>query len=778
MDKKYCTYICTGCGIGDTLNIDNLVEVAGENGHDCKTHPCLCSDEGVDFLKKETESGINALSIAACSKRVNFDIFRFEGCLVDRVSLREGIAWSCSREQFPAPKTEEELADETFVDNIQMAAADYIRMGLARLEKIELPEPYKPETFNRNILVIGGGVSGLTSAIEAAEAGYDVTVVEKEEKLGGYAAKMRKQIPMGDYAKGLVDPVVDTLIQKAENNSKINIKTSTLVARIAGQPGEFVVTFKKPGEKIEFDVPQAVPEEQRYDEKGNPLDVDQIREIYDKINEGRADVLTFDPNGEPFAGVVLAAGWRPAELDKEKFAHLGVDSKDVVTNHEFEELAAKGKLIRPSDGKPAKNVVFVQSPGKEEDDSDFDYTGSVTSMVALKQAKYVRDDYSDGKAYVVYQHMRTPGLMEDFYKEIQQDNGIFLTKGAVNEVKQDGGDLAVSASGTLLGNDVTIKADMVVLASGMVPATYDDAVVNLAYRQGPGFRDNDIFGGYADSNFICFPYETQRTGVYAAGAVRRGMTIEESVEDARGAALKAIQAIESSGRGVAVHPRSGDMTFPDFFFQRCTQCKRCTEECPFGALDDDAKGTPKPNPTRCRRCGTCMGACPERIIGFADYNIDSVGSMIKSIWVPSDWDFDEPPLRILGLVCENDAYPALDMAALHRQNIHADVRIVPVRCLGSVNVIWIKDAMSQGMDGVFMLGCKHGDDYQCHFVKGSELMDIRTSKMGETLDSLGLENERVEQFEVAIDDYDKVPDMINGFVEKIESLGPNPFKGF
>ena len=98
----------------------------------------------------------------------------------------------------------------------------------------------------------------------------------------------------------------------------------------------------------------------------------------------------------------------------------------------------------------------------------------------------------------------------------------------------------------------------------------------------------------------------------------------ETIDDATGAALKAIQCIESANRGVAVHPRSGDQTYPDFFFSRCTQCKRCTEECPFGALDDDEKGTPLPNPTRCRRCGTCMGACPERIINFADYSIDMI----------------------------------------------------------------------------------------------------------------------------------------------------------
>jgi quinone-modifying oxidoreductase subunit QmoB len=220
------------------------------------------------------------------------------------------------------------------------------------------------------------------------------------------------------------------------------------------------------------------------------------------------------------------------------------------------------------------------------------------------------------------------------------------------------------------------------------------------------------------------------------------------------------------------------MTFPDFFFQRCTQCKRCTEECPFGAIDDDEKGTPKPNPARCRRCGTCMGCCPERIINFVDYSIDSIGSMVKAIGVPSEDDFDEPPLRILGLVCENDAYPALDIVGLNRMTYSAEVRIIPVRCLGSVNVIWIKDALAQGMDGVFLLGCKHGDDYQCHFVKGSELAEIRMKKIGEALSSLALETERVAQFQVAIDEYDKIPQIIDDFASLVEEMGPNPFKGF
>jgi quinone-modifying oxidoreductase subunit QmoB len=777
MNKKYGVYICEGCGIGESLNIEKLGEVASDEGKSVKTCPALCGKAGLELLKADVAGGVNTLVLAACSPRVLYDTFRFDGCIVERVNLREHVVWSHPRSEFPAP-TEEQKDDETFIDRVQMLASDYLKMALAKVQKINLPESYKLETLSKKILVIGGGLTGISAALDAAKAGYEVTIVEKEAALGGNAAKWRKQLPTEHPYEKPQAPVIQAKINELASYPGISVKTGTVVARIAGQPGDFTVTFKTPGEKIEFDVPFPLPQEMRVDASGKELEADKLNELYKEYNQGKVDILTFDPNGEKYGAVVLAAGWRPYQPKEGEFAHLGFGAlPDVVTNAQFEEIAAAGKIKRPSDGREAKSVVFVQSPG-QGDDKDFPYAASVTSLVALKQATYVREDYSDGKAYIIYQHMRTPGLTENFYKAVQQDPGIFLTKGQVGQVSKNGAGLIVDADDTLLGQAVQIKADMVVLATGMVPATKDDPVINLAYRQGPAFRDNAIFDDYADSNYICFPYETQRTGIYAAGGVRRSMTTEEAMEDAAGAALKAIQCLESANRGVAVHPRSGDMTFPDFFFQRCTQCKRCTQECPFGALDDDERGTPKSNPTRCRRCGTCMGACPERIINFANYSIDSISSMVKAIKVPSTDDFDEPPLRILGLICENDAYPAFDIAALNRHSWNADVRFIPVRCLGSVNVIWIKDALSQGMDGVFLMGCKHGDDYQCHFVKGSELAEIRVKKIGEALSSLALELERVAQFQIAIDEYDKAPQVIQEFVETIEGLGPNPFKGF
>jgi len=173
MDKKYGVYICTGCGIGESLDVAALSGVADEKGFDCKTHVMFCGADGVALLKKDIAEGVNTLVIAACSRRVNFDVFRFDGCSVDRVSLREGVAWSHPRSEFQ-PLTEEEKGDSDKFDRVQMMAEDYIKMGMARVEKIKLPEPYLVESLSKKILVIGGGMSGLSAALDAASTSSSV----------------------------------------------------------------------------------------------------------------------------------------------------------------------------------------------------------------------------------------------------------------------------------------------------------------------------------------------------------------------------------------------------------------------------------------------------------------------------------------------------------------------------------------------------------------------------------------------------------------------------
>lgn len=744
MAKKIGVYICQGCGIKEAVNSAAL-EAAGKKAPVCKTHEALCSPEGVAMIKQDmAESEVNALVLAACSPRAKVAEFDFPGALIERVNLREFVAWSLE------PNHEETVA----------AAKDYINMGIVKAQKAEVPQPNILPDLNNTILVIGGGIAGMTAAQAAAGAGHQVVLVEKESQLGGFVNKLYKKIPTASVFQEplIVDTDIEKTAKEVQGNANIKVYTSTTVAKTDGQPGLYTVTLSS-GEEIKI------------------------------------------------GSIIMATGWKP--YDATKLGHLGYGvSKNVVTNLELEAIAKAngGKIIRPSDGKEALSVAFVQCAG-QRDPNHLPYCSGMCCASSLKQARYVRQN-KNAVAMVFYKDLRTPGRTELYYKEAQNDPGVMLTKANVLGVSEaSNGNLYVEMESTLFGEKtgekVKVEADLVVLATGMVPTTRapqeyldgltkaaaggDDSkkaylestpepeyILNLKYRQGPELPSLEGALGFSDSNFICFQYETRRTGIYAAGAVHQPMNMAEAQDDAQGAAFKAIQVLDHVARGVAVHPRAWDATYPDPMLMKCTACKRCTEECPFGAIEEDAKGIPNYNLNRCRRCGTCMGACPERIVSFKDYSVDIIGSMLKSVDIS---DEDDKP-RIICLVCENDAYPALDTAAMRRKKLDPAIRFISLRCLGGMNLVWVADALSKGADGFLLLGCKYGENYQCHFVKGSELANTRFSKVSETLNRLQLESDRVQLMQIAINEYDTITDRVNEFAQKVRDIGPNPFRQF
>lgn len=706
MEKKVGVYICTGCEIGNCIDISKLEKVAEKyKSHSCKINPKLCQQESLNVIHKDIENeNLDGIVIAACSPRVFAKEFKFNP-VTERVNLRELVAWT----------------QDAKTENTIMMAEDSLRMGLAKVKSILNPKPFIPENSSSDILVIGGGISGITAAIEGSKAGYKIIIVEKENELGGWAKHLHKQLPLKSPFNYLEEPIIAKKVKEAAENENIEILISASIKEISGQPGEFQVIIENSGQEIKRKV----------------------------------------------AAIVLATGWQP--YDAHKLTEFGYGkTPDVITNLEFEKMAKAGKITCPSNGKIPKQILFIQCAGSRNE-KHLSYCSNYCCTTSLKQAQYIREISKDTAVFVVYKDLRTPGKFEEFYKKAQNDDQIFLTKGEIEKVDVDGEKILVDVNNTLLGEDIQLEVDMVVLAVGMTPNNTED--LNLKYRLGKGLPQ--LKYDFPDSHFICFPYETRRTGIYAAGSVRAPMDIASSMEDACGAMLKAIQTAESTKRGEAVHPRSGDQSFPSIYFQRCTDCKRCTEECPFGSYDENEKGTPIPNPTRCRRCGICMGACPERVISFEDFNVNSVSEMIKAVHIPDE--FEEKP-RILAFVCENDAYPAFDMAGQKRLKYSPYVRIIPVRCLGSVNKIWISDALSKGFDGILQIGCKPGDDYQCHFIHGSELTEKRGENIQEVLQKMMLESERIKTVFVEINDYEKIPKIINDYVEEIELIGPNPFK--
>ena len=771
MDNNVGVYICSGCDIGKSLNVERLVNTAKDSFKPlvCISHEAFCGEEGVNLIKKDiAEKSINKVVIAACSMRAKQDVFNFNPLSIhtERVNLREHVIWI-------SPPND---------NNTQLLAEDYIGMGITRAKKSDFPEPLIQD-LNKTILVVGGGVTGLNAAINSVKAGYNVVLVEKKSNLGGFPySKYKKWETEPPFDKNIyIEESLNELINEVENSKKIKIYKNSKIKSVSGAPGKFNVEIEPADESV------------------------------------KADVIK-----ETIGSIVVATGWKPYDANKLGYLGYGL-TPDVLTNVELEELysdlSGKGKsenftLKRKSNGESVKSIAFIQCAGSR-DEEHLPYCSTVCCMSSLKEAALIRKNNPDANVYIIYKDIRTPGEYENFYRKMQDDEGIFMVKGVVSGVSYDKNNniIDLKVKNTLFGGDIDLNVEMAVLATGMVPNSGEIAcaqdvnlnvnpaagnpvsasgascppsvpvstaqvaksgLLNLTYRQGKEMPD--LAYGFPDSNFICFPYESRRTGIYPAGSVRMPMDTVFSVDDAKGAALKAIQCIEQTSKGMSVHPRSNDTTYPFFDLPRCTQCKRCTEECPFGAIDEDEKGTPKYNPERCRRCGVCMGACPVRIISFKNYSPDIGASMIKSLYIPED-PTDEN-YRILVFACENDAYPALDILGLNKINLSSNIRVIPVRCLGSINNVWYTDALSKGIDGILLLGCKFGDDYQCHFAKGSELASYRMVNLKETLTRLVLEEERIRQIQLEFSDYMKLPEIVEDFVNKVKSLGPNPYKGF
>ena len=735
---KMGAYLCTGCGIGDRLDARQMELTATRDGKAkyCKTSDFLCSKAGVEMIQADIDAGdTNHVVIAACSRRSKNEAFRFEGVALSRANLREGVIWIRPHND-EAQETTQEMAD------------DYIRMACAESRYMRIPISSQEQSLNKSILVVGGGITGMTTAIESAKAGYKVEIVEKSAALGGWMTALYQRIPVKANPNAVPENThIDAIIEQVNGHSNITIHLNATIASTEGAPGRFNI-------EIAF-------------ESGS--------------------ISTIE-----VGAIVQATGYKM--YDPSALPQFCSDHADVVTNMELEALAkaaGESPIKRPSDGKAVRSVIFVQNVGQSSTEKGhLPYHSGIGDMIAIKQSLYFKSQNGDEcETTVLFNNLRTPGAAgEDFYRSAQ-NHGVTFRKGIASEVVA-GGELEVKFKDKILDEDTSLMADLVVLDVGMVPnsgpdphadplvandeepvAVTVDSILNLDYRQGTDLPQ--LKHGFNDSHFICFPYETRRTGIYAAGPVRRPMDIHQAREDATGAAMKAIQALENAGKGRAAHPRSGDLSYPKFRKEGCTQCKRCTVECPFGAINEDEKHYPQFNESRCRRCGTCMGACPVRVISFENYSVDTIGQQIKKVTIPDE--LDEKP-RILVLACENDAYPALDMAARNNIEYSAFARVVPVRCLGSVNTIWLTDALNSGYDGVVLMGCSKGDDYQCHFVKGSELAHDRMSKIADTLQTLGLEAERVATYEVAITDIQRAPQLINDMAVTVEQIGMSPFK--
>ncbi|NCO52806.1 MAG: heterodisulfide reductase subunit A [Deltaproteobacteria bacterium CG23_combo_of_CG06-09_8_20_14_all_51_20] len=414
-------------------------------------------------------------------------------------------------------------------------------------------------TTNQTILVVGGGMSGITAALEASEAGYDVVLLEKNAYLGGRVTQLHQYFPK------LCPPNcgLEINFKRMRVNPRIRFFTMAEVLKISGRPGDYDIEVKlspryvnekctccgKCGEVCETEISNAfnygmgkvkaayLPHEfafpMRYVLDPSIVGEDQGKKCLEACQYGAIELdmkeTTFDLK---VGSIVWAAGWEPYDASKIEYYGFG-QYKNIITNVMMERLAAHdgptgGKILRPSDGKEPKKIAFIQCAGSR-DENHLAYCSGICCLASLKQTTYIREILPECDVTIFFIDIRALDRLEDFYTKVQQDKKVSFVKSKIALMTEDetSKDLLLEGENTRTGEQIRDKFDLVVLATGMVP--------NRIGIENPP----DVI--YDDYGFMTF--DPAKPGIYGAGCVRRPTDVASSVQDATSAALKAIQTI-------------------------------------------------------------------------------------------------------------------------------------------------------------------------------------------------------------------------------------------
>jgi len=640
-EPRIGVFIChCGRNIAGTIDVKKVVEEVSKipGVVYVEDYIYMCSDPGqrriIEAIKREN---LNGVVVAACTPSLHYETFakavengglsRFR---YEMATIREHSSWVHYHEKKKATEK----------------AVRIIAAAVSKVRDNMVYEPIKGRIVKK-ALVIGGGIAGITAALDLANAGIPVILVEKEATIGGKMAMLAETFPTLDCAQCILTPKM----AEVDRHPNITIYTLSEVIDVEGYVGNYRVRILKHPRKVdpnkctvcsfcervcpvsvpnEFNrglntrkaiyipFPQAIPSSYAIDTEhctycGLCVKVCPVQAI--NLDE-QEEVVE-----EEVGAIIAATGYDL--YPGEKLREYGYGKyRNVIDSLQFERILSSngptgGELIRPSDGKPIKTIVFIQCAG-QRDENHLPYCSKICCMYTAKHVYLFRENVPDGVAYVFYIDIRATGKgYEEFVKRVQEETGAIYVRGRVSRVYEDkDGKVVVEGVDTLSGENIVIKADLVVLALGMVSTLKPELASKLKIPQ-------DAYGFAQEVHPKLRPVEVATSGIYVAGVVQGPKDISETVVQASAAASKALQLL-SSGEIVR------EPLIAEVDRELCNGCRICVSVCPYGAISM-VEGKARVNELVCEGCGICEASCPVDAIRLRNYSDKQLLNMVRSV---------------------------------------------------------------------------------------------------------------------------------------------------
>ncbi len=652
-------FVCQcGSNIGGIVDTQAVSEFAATlpNVVHVENNKYTCSDPGqAQIVDAIADHKLDRIVVAACSPSMHEQTWQnllsktsVNPYMLEVANLREQCSW-------------------VHTDKVQATekAKDLVKMAVAKVDR-NIPLYTEQIPVNKRALVVGGGIAGMQAALDIADAGYQVTLVERDSTIGGKMPKLDKTFPTMDCSACICTPKMS----EVGKHPNITVKILSEVEKVDGYVGNFEVTIREHAKYVNFDlctgcglcttkcpmkkIPSSWDEgmamrpaiykafEQAVPSKP-VIDAPHCR----KIKDGKCGVCSkICPTGainyedtdkvttETYGAVILATGYELIDWKKIYPEYGGGAYPDVIDGLMFERLVnasgpTEGHIQRPSDGKEPKSLVIIKCVGSRDPHKGKAYCSRACCMYGAKHAHQYMDKVADGRCYVFYMDVRTPGKRYDEFYMQSKNDGVTYLRGRVSKIYQDGDHLVVMGNDTISGENVIVDADMVVLETAMVPAS---GARQTAMLFGVQCDEDDWI---TEAHPKLRPVETASRGIFLAGAAQGPKDIPDTVAQAGAAAAKVI--IMFAHDSLESNPQISHVDI-----SKCSGCGACVSICPYGALslvEKDLRENSRwntrtvceVNSALCQGCGACAAACRPGALDLLGYTDESIMKEVDAL---------------------------------------------------------------------------------------------------------------------------------------------------